>query len=55
MDRDSKLMRGEGPTIFASVKNNDGVEAVVDLILAAWKAAGAPGNAGAVGDMEDSS
>jgi urease accessory protein len=53
MDRDSKLMRGDGPTIFASIKNDEGVEAVVDLILAAWRAAGAPGTGGAVGEPEE--
>ncbi|KAJ7246420.1 P-loop containing nucleoside triphosphate hydrolase protein [Mycena rebaudengoi] len=52
MDRDSKLMRGDGPTIFTSVKQNKGVEDVIGLILAAWKGAGSPGAAGAVGDVE---
>jgi urease accessory protein len=53
MDRDSKLMRGDGPTIFASIKNDEGVDAVVDLILAAWRVAGAPGTGGAVGEFEE--
>jgi len=48
MERDAKLMRGDGPTLFTSVRNNDGVSAVIDLILAAWKGAGAPGKSGAV-------
>ena len=52
MDRDSKLMRGDGPTIFTSVKQDKGVDDVVDLILAAWRQAGSPGKPGAVGDSE---
>jgi urease accessory protein len=43
MDRDAKLMRGDGPTIFTSIKEGTGVEDVTDLILSAWKAAGSPG------------
>lgn len=50
MDRDSKLMRGDGPTVFTSVKEKTGVDDVVELILAAWRGAGSPGAAGAVGD-----
>jgi urease accessory protein len=50
MDRDAKLMRGSGPSIFTSVRKGLGVDDVVDLILAAWKAAGSPGNPGPVGD-----
>jgi urease accessory protein len=52
MDRDSKLMRGDGPTIFTSVKQDTGVDDVVSLILAAWRTAGSPGTPGAVGDTE---
>jgi len=52
MDRDSKLMRGDGPTIFCSVKEGKGVEDVANLILAAWQSAGSPGRRGAVGDIE---
>ena len=52
MDRDSKLMRGDGPTIFTSVKQDKGVDDVVDLIIAAWRQAGSPGKPGAVGDSE---
>jgi urease accessory protein len=48
MDRDSKLMRGDGPTIFCSVKEGKGVEDVANLILAAWRTAGSPGRPGAV-------
>ena len=52
MDRDSKKMRGDGPTVFTSVKEDKGVEDVVDLILAAWRTAGSPGKPGAVGDVD---
>ncbi len=48
MNRDSKLMRGNGPTIFCSVKEGNGVDDVANLILAAWRTAGSPGNPGAV-------
>ncbi|KAI0792972.1 urease accessory protein UreG [Irpex lacteus] len=41
MDRDSKLMRGDGL--------RQGVDDVVDLILAAWRTAGSPGKPGPVG------
>ena len=53
MARDSKKMRGDGPTIFTSVKEGTGVEDVVQLILAAWRTAGGPGSVGAVGDEEN--
>jgi hypothetical protein len=43
MDRDAKLMRGDGPTVFASVKEGKGVDDVVQLVLAAWRSAGCPG------------
>ncbi|KAF8272645.1 Ni-binding urease accessory protein [Lactarius quietus] len=46
------LMRGDGPTIFCSVKVGKGVEDVANLILAAWRTAGNPGKPGAVGDLE---
>ncbi|KAJ7695719.1 CobW/HypB/UreG, nucleotide-binding domain-containing protein [Mycena rosella] len=52
MDRDSKLMRGDGPTIFTSIKENTGVEDVISLVLAAWRNAGSPGMVGAVGETE---
>jgi len=48
MQRDALLMRGDGPTVFTSVKLDKGVDDVVDLILAAWKGAGKPGVPGAV-------
>lgn len=41
MERDSRRMREGGPTIFAVVKRDEGVDAIVDLILSAWKASGA--------------
>lgn len=44
MDRDAKLMRGDGPTVFTSVKKGEGVDDVISLILAAWKIAGSPGS-----------
>lgn len=50
MNRDSKLMRGDGPTLFTCVKKGKGVADVIDLILAAWRAAGSPGLPGPVGD-----
>ncbi|OJA21493.1 hypothetical protein AZE42_03280 [Rhizopogon vesiculosus] len=52
MRRDSKLMRGDGPTVFTSIKNDQCVDDVVELILAAWRTAGEPGVQGAVGDDE---
>lgn len=52
MDRDSKLMRGDGPTVFTSVKQGQGVDDVIDLILSAWRAAGSPGQIGPVGDEQ---
>ena len=50
MARDSKLMRGDGPTVFTSVREDKGVDDVVGLILAAWRSAGSPGKAEPVGD-----
>jgi len=43
MDRDAKIMRGDGPTIFTSIKEGTGVEDVTDLVLSSWQAAGSPG------------
>lgn len=48
MQRDARIMRGDGPTVFTSIKKNQGVDDVVDLILAAWRTAGSPGITGAV-------
>ena len=41
MDRDSKRMRGEGPTVFAQARENLGlgVDDIVTHILKAWNAA----------------
>ena len=39
MDRDSRLMRGEGPFIFAQVKHGEGVDAIAEHVVAAWRAA----------------
>jgi urease accessory protein len=45
MKRDAAKMRDSGPTLFTSVRNNDGVSDVVEAILGAWKVAGAGGKA----------
>ncbi|KAG5351124.1 hypothetical protein C0989_007830 [Termitomyces sp. Mn162] len=50
MERDSKLMRGDGPTVFTSIKERKGIDDVVSLILGAWKTAGSPGKIGPVGE-----
>ena len=43
MKRDSAKMRDGGPTVFASVKNDEGVDAITQLILRAWsEASGLP-------------
>jgi len=41
MDRDAKKMRGDGPTVFAQVRENlgKGVEDIVGHILTAWREA----------------
>src|SRR5215467_718837 len=39
MARDAKRMRGDGPTLFAQVKNDVGVDAIVDQVLRTWKRA----------------
>jgi urease accessory protein len=36
MGRDSKRMRGEGPYLFAQVKNGIGVREIADALLASW-------------------
>ncbi len=43
MERDSRLMRGAGPFVFAQVTNGIGVGEVADRIVAAWRAATAAG------------
>ena len=37
MDRDAKKMRGDGPTVFAQVKNGVGVDEIVGLVVHAWQ------------------
>lgn len=47
MDRDARRMRGEGPTVFASVRGGEGVTEIAAAIVSAWKlAAGPTPNAG---------
>ncbi|WVQ85923.1 urease accessory protein UreG [Cryptococcus sp. DSM 104549] len=46
MRRDAAAMREGGPTLFTSVRNNDGVQDVMDSIISAWKASGAAGKDG---------
>ena len=36
MERDAKKMRGDGPTVFAQVKNDVGVDAIVEQVLSTW-------------------
>lgn len=50
MERDSKLMRGDGPTIFTSIKEGTGLNEITNLVLASWKASGGPGKAVPVGE-----
>jgi urease accessory protein len=50
MDRDAKLMRGDGPTVFSSIKEGKGVDDVISLILGAWNGAGSPGKPEPVGE-----
>jgi urease accessory protein len=37
MARDARLMRGDGPVVFAEVTHDIGVTAIIDEVLAAWK------------------
>jgi len=41
MERDARKIREGGPTIFAQVKKDVGVNHIVNLIKSAWKASGA--------------
>lgn len=41
MEREAGMMREGGPTVFAEVKHGKGVDAIVELILSGWRAAGA--------------
>jgi urease accessory protein len=36
MDRDARRMRGDGPTVFAQVKNDVGVDEIVRHVVATW-------------------
>lgn len=42
MDRDAKLMRGDGPTVFACVKERDGLDDIIGHILSARETAVTP-------------
>src|SRR6478609_5893207 len=39
MARDAKRMRGDGPTVFAQIKNDVGVDAIVEEVVGTWKRA----------------
>ena len=39
MERDAKKMRGDGPTVFAQVKNDVGVDAIVEQVVKTWERA----------------
>src|SRR6185312_1998502 len=39
MERDAKTMRGDGPTIFAQVKNDVGVDDIVENVVGTWRKA----------------
>ena len=39
MDRDARRMRGDGPTVFAQVKNDVGVADIVRHVVATWERA----------------
>jgi urease accessory protein len=39
MSRDAKRMRGDGPMVFAQVKNDVGVDEIVKLMIATWERA----------------
>jgi urease accessory protein len=41
MDRDARRMRDGGPTVFAQVKKDVGVNDICGLIVSAWRASGA--------------
>jgi urease accessory protein len=43
MRRDAAKMRDSGPTLFTSVRHNDGVSDVMEAIVGAWKVSGAAG------------
>ena len=37
MERDSKAMRGDGPFLFAEIKNDVGVEQIIQHVFRAWQ------------------
>ena len=39
MARDAQRMRGDGPTVFAQVKNDVGVDAIVSEVMRTWERA----------------
>jgi urease accessory protein len=39
MERDSKKMRGTGPTVFTQINQNKGVPEIVEHVLASWRMA----------------
>ncbi|PBP23719.1 hypothetical protein BUE80_DR005378 [Diplocarpon rosae] len=41
MDRDARKMREGGPTVFAQVKKDVGIDHIIGLIESAWKGSGA--------------
>lgn len=41
MDRDAKLMRGTGPTVFSQINAGHGVRDIIGFIIKAWEASGA--------------
>jgi urease accessory protein len=43
MKRDAAVVREGGPTIFASVRHNEGVNEIKEAILSAWGVSGAKG------------
>ncbi len=38
MARDAAAMRGDGPFVFAQARHGEGLEAIIEHVLAAWKA-----------------
>ncbi|KAG7138334.1 putative urease accessory protein ureG-like like [Verticillium longisporum] len=49
MERDARKMREGGPTVFAQVKKDVGVDHIINLLTSAWRASGAEGNRKAAG------
>jgi urease accessory protein len=50
MARDAKRMRGDGPTVFAQIKNDVGVGAIVEQVVRTWqRATQQAGRAGGAG------